>query len=248
MIKAILVDDEARARKVLRSLLEDFLNDVVVVGEASSADEAEALIRQSEFDLLFLDVEMPGGNGFSLLDRFQTMSFEVIFSTAYNQYAIEALRSSALDYLLKPVDLTQLKNALQRFRDRKEEKVEAEIKFLPVDVHQSIRQAQKIILPVPKGFKVVTISDILYGKASGNYTDFILANGTKITVGKTLKHFEEQLDGMGMMRIHESHLVNLHQIEQYERGRGGMVVMSNGDRLEVARGRKEKLLKRFSMR
>lgn len=246
MIRVIIVDDETRARKVLQSLLEEFLKGVEVVGEAHSVDSAEALIRKSSFDLLFLDVEMPGGNGFSLLSRFDKMEFEVIFTTAYSQYAIEALRSSALDYLLKPVDLGQLKEALERFRLRRAAAKESPVYLLPSDLNHSIRQAQKIILPIPKGFKVVTISDILYAKASGNYTEFSLAGDTKILVAKTLKYFEQQLGELGMLRIHESHLVNLLHVEQYERGRGGLVTMSNGEKLEVSRGRKEALLKWFS--
>ena len=248
MIKAIIVDDEARARKVLRSLLEEFLTGIKVVGEAHSVDSAEALIRKSDFDLLFLDVEMPGGNGFNLLGRFTRMEFQVIFTTAYSQYAVEALRNSALDYLLKPIELEQLKAALQRYEDRRTSRDDQQVILLPSDIGQAMRQAQKIILPIPKGFKVVTISDIIYGKASGNYTEFCLASGQKILVARTLKYFEEQLSDMGMQRIHGSHLVNLHHVDQYERGRGGIVIMSNGDKLEVARGRKEKLVRWFSAR
>jgi len=246
MIRAIIVDDEVHACRILRSLLEEFMTGIKVVGEANSVDEAEKLIRKSTFDLLFLDVEMPGGNGFSLLDRFESIEFELVFTTAFSQYAIEALRQSALDYLLKPIDLSQLQDTIERFKSRRKAAGDEQVYFLPLDLNHSIRQSQKIILPVPKGFRVVSLSEIIFCKSSGNYTDFILQNGSHILVAKTLKYFEEYLSHVDMMRIHDSYLVNLFHVEQYERGRGGAVILSNGEQLTVARGRKDKLLKWFS--
>lgn len=248
MINVIIIDDEPAARTVLKMLLEEYEEDIQIVGEASSGKEGIELIKKKKVDLLFLDVEMPKMDGFSMLREFETIDFDVIFTTAYSQYAIDAIKFSALDYLLKPIDIEELDDAIERFKAKqKTQKVEKEgIYFLPNDFTNLQNQNSKIALPTAKGFQIVFVSELFYCEASRNYTLFFLKDGKKIIVGRNLKYFCEKLEPFGFFRIHESFLINLSHLKNYVKGRGGQVVLSNEVTLDVARNRKKDLLKLLS--
>lgn len=245
MIKVLIIDDEPKARVVLKTLLEDYKKDIKIVGEAASARTGKKMIEEFEPDLIFLDVEMPRVDGFKLLQMFDMISFDVIFTTAYSKYAINAIKFSAFDYLLKPIDIEELDNAILRFKQKMlEEKNKSEgIYFLPDNFTDLQQQHSKIALPTPKGFKVVRISDILYCEASRNYTIFYLSDNKKIIVGRNLKYFEQKLSSFSFIRIHESFMINLIHMDQYIKGRGGKVLLTNGAQLDVARSRKDDIMR-----
>lgn len=248
MIKVIIVDDEPKARIVLKVLLEEYASEIQLVGEAASAKEGIELIKMQKVDLVFLDIEMPYMDGFGMLRQFATIDFDVVFTTAYSQYAIDAIKFSALDYLLKPIDIDELEASIKRFKAKKElKKTEKEgIYFLPNDFTNLQNQNSKIALPTTKGFQIVQVSELFYCEAARNYTTFILKEGKKIIVGRNLKYFCERLLPFGFFRIHESFLINLSHMENYIKGRGGQVILSNGIALDVARNRKKELLKLFA--
>lgn len=249
MIKAVIIDDEPQARVVLKTLLQEYSKEVEIVGEAASAKAGMKLIEENKVDLVFLDIEMPKMDGFGMLREFKTIDFDIVFTTAYSNYAINAIKFSALDYLLKPIDIDELKIAIERCKEKiTEKKPQKEaIYFLPDDFTNLQNQNSKIALPTPKGFRIIQISELFYCEAARNYTTFMLADNTQIIVGRNLKYFYEKLTPFGFFRIHESFLINLSHLEKYVKGRGGQVVLSNGVELDVARNRKSDLLKLLSL-
>ena len=250
MIRAIIIDDEQHATELLATLLTEFIPDVEILGEAHSVRDGIQLIREKEPELVFLDIQMPQGGGFALLRSFEELPFSVIFTTAYDQYAIKAIQYSALDYILKPVTLKRLQDAISRFRKHKEkaEVKEGNIFLLPDNLINLHQQSNKIVVPIPKGMKVITIGDISYLRASGVYAEIVLVDGTVQVVSKGLKHFEQLLGPYGMVRVHDSYMINFQHLDRYIRGRGGEVYMKDGTRIEVARRRKEHFLSLFKKR
>ena len=245
-IKTILIDDEPNARLVLRTLLTNYIEDIEIVAEASSAAEGLVLLETLSIDLVFLDIEMPKMDGLTLLRQLKQINFEIVFVTAYNQYAIDAIKFAALDYLLKPVDIGELKATIQRLKQKLAKAVDQqaqEVYFLPRDFNNLQHQHSKIALPTAKGFRITQISDIQYAEAARNYTTFVLENGQKIMVGRNLKFFETKLQGFGFFRSHESYLINLSKVEQYEKGKVGRIILDDGNALPVSRGRKAAMLK-----
>ncbi len=245
-IKTIIIDDEPNARLVLRTLLTNYIQDIEIVAEAASAAEGLALLETLSIDAVFLDIEMPKMDGLALLRQLKQINFEIVFVTAYNQYAIEAIKFSALDYLLKPVDIDELKATIQRLKQKLSKSADQQnqsVYFLPRDFNNLQHQHSKIALPTAKGFRITQISDIQYAEAARNYTTFFLENGQKIVVGRNLKFFETKLQGFGFFRSHESYLINLSKVEQYEKGKVGRIILDDGNALPVSRGRKAAMLK-----
>jgi two-component system LytT family response regulator len=243
-IKAIIVDDESGARETLAGLLERFCPEVDVVAQAGTIDEAIQVISNNQKDLVFLDIEMPFGNSFDILESLENIDFEVIFITAHDQYAIEAFKFSAVDYLLKPVKIKDLKNAVEKVVKRRAVLHEKNQK-VKVLINNMNTQILKLVLPTINGFHVVDINQILRCEGDRNYTRFVFINGEKILVSKTMKEFEDLLTKHGFFRIHQSFLVNLSQIKKYNRGQGGEVEMSDGEMIPVSRSKKEAFLKLF---
>lgn len=240
-LKAIIVEDEANSREILSNYLSKYCPSVDLVGEAESIEEAKKLIKKYTLDLIFLDVEMPFGTGFDLLDQLPDRTFETVFVTAYNQYAIDALNSHAAYYLMKPINIDELIKAVDYVTviRKKEDALEDRVltpKLNKVD--------GKITLPQQDGFQVLNVADILYCKADDNYTEIYLEN-KKILVSKTLKYFEEALSEFAFARIHKSYLVNVNEVVKYRRGKGGSVVVSNGKELLVSASKKKDLLAYF---
>jgi two-component system LytT family response regulator len=213
-----------------------------LVGEAENIKQALELIRNHTLDLVFLDVEMPHGNAFDLLEQVGDRSFETVFVTAYNQYAIEALNTHASYYILKPVSIDELIKAVDYVVAIKKKELALENKVLTTNTAE---KQGKITLPVQDGFEVVAAEDILYCKADDNYTQIFLKGGKKKLISKTLKYFEEALTDFGFARIHKSYLVNVQEITGYKKGKGGLVVLSSGMEVMVSASQKANLLAHF---
>lgn len=241
-LKAILVEDEANSREILRNYLAKYCLNVTLVGEASSIKEALQLIENNPLDLVFLDVEMPFGNAFDLLDQVPERTFETVFVTAYDQYAKEALNHHAAYYLTKPINIDELVNAVNYVETVREKEISLEGKVLS---SSSKGVEGKLTLPQQDGFQILNVSDILYCKADDNYTEIHLVD-KKILVSKTLKYFEDALVEFPFARVHKSYLVNVNEVVKYRKGKGGSVVMSNGKELLVSASKKKEFLSYFN--
>lgn len=244
-IKAILIDDEERARNTLKKLLADFCPEVEIVAEAANVPDGVLVINQHRPQLVFLDIEMPDYNGFELLSFFRDVDFEIIFVTAYNDYALKAFEVSAIDYLLKPVDIDKLKLSVA--------KVQQKLKFLDMQprldlLKESFRTKQfsKIALPVADGLLFLDVTEIELLEADEAYTHVFLKDGSLVLVSKKLKFFEEVLSSRpNYFRCHRSHIVNINFLKKYGKGEGSLL-LENGKTVYVARERKadfEQLLK-----
>ncbi len=242
VLKTIIVEDEQTSRDILRNYLTKYCSKVEIVGEAENIEQGLALIRNHTLDLVFLDVEMPHGNAFDLLEQVGDRSFETVFVTAYNQYAIEALNTHASYYILKPVSIDELIKAVDYVSDIKQKELALENKVL---ITNTAEKQGKITLPVQDGFEVITAQDILYCKADDNYTQIFLKEGKKKLISKTLKYFEGALTDFGFARIHKSYLVNVNEITAYKKGKGGSVVLSSGKEVMVSASQKANLLAHF---
>lgn len=246
-IKTILVDDEARALTSLEKLLGMHCPDVEVLGLCRDADEAIEKMRQVQPDLVFLDISMPGKDGFELLQSLSSIPFEIIFVTAYNQFMLQAFQFSAVDYILKPVDYRLLTAAVDRAKLRIEQKSGSQhIETLLYNIkrHDSPRK-RKLCIPSLRGFQVIESQDILYCEANSNYTNIHLLDRPGILASKPLLEYETLLQDSGFVRVHKSFLVNLDHIKEYVKGEGGSVILSNGREIEVSRRKKEELLRRM---
>ena len=241
-IKSIIVEDEATSRDILKTYLLKYCPNVEILGEAENVDEALVLIRKHNLDLVFLDVEMPYGNAFDLLDKVGDRDFETVFVTAYNHYAIDALNAHACYYLMKPVSIDELIKAVDYVSDIKQKENALVDQILKPKIN-SIEG--KITIPQQHGFDVLETSNILYCKADDNYTEIYLQNEKKKLVSKTLKYFEDALKESGFARVHKSYLVNVDEIRKYVKGKGGSVILSNGKEIMVSASKKSALLSFF---
>ena len=241
-LKTIIVEDEQTSREILRNYLTKYCPTVEIVGEAQNIDEAMVLIRNNDLDLVFLDVEMPYGSGFDLLEKLGNTNFEVVFVTAYDQYAIDALNKHASYYLLKPISIDELIKAVDYVTEIKTRENELQNSVLVPKINPI---NQKITIPTQNGFEVLQMKDIIYCKADDNYTELYLNNNKIKLVSKTLKYFEDALKENGFARIHKSYLVNVAYITSYKKGKGGTVSLSNGKELSVSASKKAILLSYF---
>lgn len=241
-LRAIIVEDEETSREILRNYLEKYCPTVELKGEAANVEEALVLIRNNELDLVFLDVEMPYGNAFDLLDKVGDRQFETVFVTAYDHYAIDALNAHASFYLLKPISIDKLIEAVDYVSEIKEKENSLQNAVLQP---KKVGVNGKITIPQQNGFEVLEIKNILYCQADDNYTQIYLTQGKKL-VSKTLKYFEEILKESGFSRVHKSYLVNVNAIVEYRKGKGGSVVLSSGKQIMVSPSRKKELLAHFS--
>lgn len=249
MIKAIIVDDEPYACQALVSLLEKYCSEVTVAALCHNPKEAVTIIRECQPDLVFMDIEMPYMNGFELLEKLNPIHFEIIFTTSYDQYAIKAIRFSALDYLLKPVDGKELQAAMQKFIKRSAgAQLPQQLDILLAKLLHPASMTNRIALPTLEGLQLVPVDTIIFCTSSSNYTILTLKDNQKITISRTLKEIEEMLEDHYFLRVHHSHLVNLNEIRKYIRGEGGNLVMSDGSLVDVSRAKKEVLLKNLRSR
>lgn len=245
MIKAIIIDDEPYCCDALQILLERYCPQVTVAGICHSGEAAMKLIPDIKPQLVFLDIEMPRMNGFDLLERLPSINFELIFTTSYNQYAIKAIRFSALDYLLKPVDREELQTAVRRVEQKLVHPLSQQLEILLQKISQPASSVQRIALPTMEGLQLIPIQSIISCSSSSNYTVFHLKERQKLTVSRTLKEIEEMLEEHAFLRVHHSFLVNLNEISRYVRGEGGYLVMSDQSTVDVSRSKKDALLQKL---
>lgn len=248
MIRAILIDDEPKNNRILKLMLEEFCPDVLIEGQADNTADGVNLIKEVEPDLVFLDIEMPYGSGFDLLDQLKPVSFEVIFITAFNNYSLKAIKYSALDYLLKPVNIDELVTAVAKASEKVTSRnVNARIENLLYNLKRPQSDVQKIALPAKEGYVFVLLSDIIRCESKSGYTTFYVKDMEKIVSSRSIKGYEPLLANDIFFRIHNSHIVNLNYIKKYHRGRGGYIEMEDGSMLEVATRRKDELMARFGL-
>jgi two-component system LytT family response regulator len=240
LYKVVLVEDEKDAQESLFKLLQKWKN-IDVVGYASSIQEAEDLVSKLKPDLVFCDVMLPPYTSFDWLSQIERISFEIIFTTSFEEFAIKAFKLAAIDYILKPIDPEDLNVAMDRFFDRKsanQSNIEGLLKNL-----NSPKDQIKIALPTLHGYLFVKVGDIIRCESDNTYTTFFITDGRKIIVSKTLKQVEEMLDEYGFFRVHNSHLINLSYLVEYLKGEGGQVKLSDGSVVDVSRRKKEEFLK-----
>ncbi len=246
MIKALIIDDEKSSRDTLRGFVENYCEDIQIIEEAESAEQGIEQIKRLQPQLIFLDIELPLGSGFDLLEACKQSKFDVIFTTAHDQYALQAIKVCALDYLLKPISATDLKTAVAKIREQNYSGTTTpQIGAFVENISNLNKQLSNIVLPTLDGFLVVKISEIIRCEADKNYTLFTIENSEKILVSKTLKEFEELLHEMDFIRVHQSHLINASHVQRYIKGSGGYVKMSDDSIIEVSRRKKELLMERF---
>ena len=242
-LRTIIVDDNYNSLQNLQQKVAEFCPDLRVVATSQSPEEAIVLIRQHNPELLFLDIEMPRMNGFRMLDELEHYDFEIVFTTAYNHYAIDAIRISAFDYLTKPIAIKDLQNTVERLIKTHELQTKQKFELLRQSFTTSKSQEERIAVPTGDGLEFLPIKNILRLESNSNYSKIFLTDGRNMVVTRLLKDFESLLEPYQFYRIHHSHLVNLKYIQRYIRGDGGQIVMQNGDTIDVARRKKEEFLK-----
>jgi two-component system LytT family response regulator len=244
-MKAIIVDDELSGRNNLCRLIEEHCHEVKVVSICSSASEAYSAILEKNPDVVFLDIEMPRETGFDLLSRIPKIDFRVIFVTAYDKYAIQAIKLNALDYLLKPVRSEDLVTAVQKVQSSLKGNYDQLITSL-LKSYGNGSKAEKLAIPVREGFSYVNIKDIIRCEADANYTRIVLFSNVKILSSKTLGEYEETLSDFDFIRVHKSHMINLSYVKNYVKGEGGVIKMSDGYEVPVSRRKREEFLAKIS--
>ena len=246
MIKAIIVDDEQHCLDTLGILLRDYCPEVEVTAVCSSAAQGIEAIKKDRPDVLFLDIEMPRMNGFEMLEQLNPISFSLIFTTSYDQYAIKAIRFSAMDYLLKPIDARELIAAVHKVQTQKYFPAPEQMEMLMSQVKHREIGFQKIAVPTAEGFELIPADQVVRCEADDNYTHLFLKDKKKIIACRTLKEMEAQLeDFASFLRVHHSYMVNMNEVVKYVRGEGGYLIMSDGTTVNVSRSRKDALLKFF---
>ncbi|MFZ1676280.1 MAG: LytTR family DNA-binding domain-containing protein [Saprospiraceae bacterium] len=243
-LTAILIDDESNSRNALQQKLISYCPDIRIVAECENGEEGINAIETYKPDIVFLDVEMPRMNGFVMLQQLQHRKFELIFTTAYDHYAIQAIRFSALDYLVKPIEIQALKEAVDKAKQRKQVDIPNQrIETLLHNLLNERNQNNRIAIPSQEGLQFIELADIIYLEAESNYCSIYLQPEGRILVSKTLKDFEDLLPPTFFIRIHHSFIINKNHVHKYLRGEGGQVIMRNGKSLDVSRRKKEEFMK-----
>ncbi len=239
-LRAIIIEDEEDIQLILTNLISRFCEDVEIVATVDRVSKAVQAINQHQPDLVFLDIELPQENGFALFNYFPKPTFEVIFTTAYSKYAIKAIRLSAIDYLLKPIDLEDLRAAIQIVKERKTLNVsQKKIEILQENLNS---RSEKLVLPTQSGYSFVDLENILYCQSQGNYTAFFLLGQKKILVSKTLKLYAEILENFNFYRVSRSHLINLNHIKEYGRSKNPSITMQDDSIIPMSISRRDDFL------
>jgi len=246
MIKAVIVDDELNCVEMLEWLLKTYCPIVNVVALCTSGEKGIEAINKFRPDVVFLDIEMPKMNGFDMLEKFDQLDFDVVFTTAYNRFAIKAFRYSALNYLLKPVDPEDLQATIKKLEEKKSAVGKDQLSLLFENMKNLSNTVQRIALSTGDGLIFVNTSEIMYCQAESNYTNVVLTNKNKILVAKTLKDIDETLAGKDFFRVHNSFLININQIKKFVRGDGGYILMNDDTQITIARSKREEFFDMFS--
>ncbi len=241
-IRAIITDDESHCRSSLSKQLEWYCPQVKVVGLASNIQEARAHIEDLKPDLVFLDIQMPGGTGFDLLEELPSIDFHVIFTTAYDDYALQAFQVNALSYLLKPIGKEDLIKAIEKIPDAQDDAIQNKLLRIVDQLQSEKTPLSKIALPVRDGLEFVELDKIVRCESDGSYTYVYLANEKKIYLSKTLKFVHELINHKKFVRVHHSHLINMDYVTKYVRGTGGYIVLEDGQSIPVSRAKKDSFL------
>ena len=252
MIQALIIEDEKNSQELLKALIEEFTSGVTVAGIAGSVAEGLASIEALRPDLVFLDIELPDGDGFQVLENTEKVDFDIIFTTAFDRYAMRAFKFSATDYLLKPIDIEELQSAVARVVEKRQDKPAQEnqkdrIEALLQNIRAMQQPLRRIVLPTSSGFTVVNPDNIIRCESDRNYTFIFLTDGRRILVSRTIKEYDEMLADFNFFRIHQSHLINLNFLKNYIRGRGGQVELTDGTVVEVSARKKSEFLRRLSI-
>lgn len=244
MIKALIIDDEKHCSDNLQWQLNQYCPEVEVTSICNTAEKGLDEIYHQQPQLVFLDVEMPGMSGFEMLEKLTEINFDIVFTTAFNQYAIRAIKFGALDYLVKPIDKDELRAAVDKVLKRTNGEALKQLTALLTHIRKSNDLSfQKIALPTIHGYELIPLNNIVYCESKSNYTNIHLNNGQQILASKTLKDIEELLNMQPFLRIHNSYLVNLQYAIRYNKGEGGFLVLNNDITVPVSRNKKEELLK-----
>jgi two-component system LytT family response regulator len=242
MLRAIIIDDIEDARKTLKRDLELWCPEVTVIGEAGGVVEGAKLLRTVQPDVLFLDIQLQDGSGFDLLDILKDISYRIIFTTASDSHAIRAFRFSAVDYLLKPIDPDELKDAVQKLAEKRKGE-ENSFELLKTNITEKHRRQEKLALHSLDKIHVVSISEIIRCESNINYTTFHFAGGKKILVTRTMKDFDDLLNGQGFYRVHNSHLINTKYIKEFVKTEGGYLIMEDGTSIPVSSRKRPEVIK-----
>jgi two-component system, LytTR family, response regulator len=240
-ITAVIIDDEKGARDSLRTMLQMYCEGVTVLGEADNVERGRALILEVNPDLIFLDVEMPPATGFDLIRSMDALKADIIFITAHNHYAINAIKLSALDYLLKPVNRLELMEAVKKHREKEGRTPREVLDLLRMHI-DSKKETERLVIASLQGLEIIKVSDIIYCEGERNYTTFHLTGKEALLSSKTLKEYETLLPSSTFIRVHQKYLVNINYVKKYLKGRGGTLIMSNGQSIEVSQSKKQIML------
>ncbi|MBW6460183.1 MAG: LytTR family DNA-binding domain-containing protein [Bacteroidales bacterium] len=246
MIKVVIVDDEPDAVQFIESILTEYCPQSKVVGKAYSAHEGYRVINETNPDLVMLDVQMPHGSGFDLLSRFEKKTFDVIFITAFNHYAIQAIKFSAVDYILKPVNISELIAAVGKVEEKRSNSEYHNMSYHALLENLRSPNPVKLAIPTSDGSEYLNTSEIIRLEADRSYTWFYLTDNRKHLVSRNLKEYQELLNDLGFFRPHNSHLVNLHHVKKFIRHEGGYIEMNDGSHVPVSRGKKDLFLEQMS--
>lgn len=247
MIKTIIIEDEQKSLDMLAGIIQKHCPELSVIGLARNVKEGVELIETLQPELVFLDISMPDGSGFDLLEKVSGHKFEIIFATASDQHAIKAIKYSACDYLLKPIDVEELIIAVQKVLKRKNAVPNMEnLQFLIQHLKRSDESFQKITLPTGNAYEIISIKDIIRCEADGSYTTFYLSDKRKLLISAGLKHYEELLPESDFIRVHHHHLININQVVRLLKEDGGYAIMSDGSKIEISRRKKESFMERLN--
>lgn len=241
MIKAVIIDDEEKALKTIQMIIEKHCTGVEVSGTASSVDEALVVIQKIQPDVIFLDIEMPNATGFDLLEKVDTRNFEVIFITAYNHHAIKAIKYSAFDYILKPVDIDELNEAIEKVKEKVANRQNNSSRLENLLNNLQSKTPRKIAISTSDGYEFLETDQIIRLEADRSYTNFYMVNKKRIMVSKSMKEFSF-LENDHFFRPHRSHLINLKHVHKYLKKDGGYIEMSDGTAIPVSRQKKEECM------
>ncbi|MEO8415845.1 MAG: LytTR family DNA-binding domain-containing protein [Ginsengibacter sp.] len=242
-IKALLVDDELNSLQNLQQKLEGFCPDVEIVAISQKPEDGILLIKQHQPDVVFLDIEMPRMSGFRMLEELGEYDFDIIFTTAYNHYSIDAIRISAFDYLVKPIGIEELQHAVERLNKIRHKQTKEKIDILKKTLSDNKSQEDKIAISTSEGIEFIPIKNIVHIESKSNYSKIYLRENKSMIVSKILKDFEEMLLPYNFYRVHNSHLINLNYIQKYIRSQGGHVLLQDGTLIDISRRKKEEFLK-----
>lgn len=247
MIKTLIIEDEQKSREMLAGVIQKNCPELSVIGLATNVKEGVEMIESLRPELVFLDISMPDGSGFDLLEKVPGHKFELIFATASDQHAIRAIKYSACDYLLKPIDIEELKIAVDKVVKKKSSIPNMEnLQFLIQQLKRSDENFQKITLPTGNAYEIVNIKDIVRCEADGSYTTFYLSDKRKLMISAGLKHYEELLPDGDFIRVHHHHLINMNHVVRFLKEDGGYAIMSDGSKIEISRRKKEAFMEKLN--